>query len=94
MIPPMNRGLIISPFPFQQRARICYFKCIIEAFRYMLRRSGLSREQTKQMAFATRRAMLSMVETDLKALPTYERRRRVGILTCFVVDMCYLASAV
>jgi Protein of unknown function (DUF3638)/Protein of unknown function (DUF3645) len=55
-----------------QRAGSCYFKSVLEAFRFLLRSVGLSKVQAKQIAFATRYQMLSMAHTDLSRMESLQ----------------------
>ena len=50
----------------------CYYKSVLECFRYLLRRQGLSRAQAKQLAFCVRREYLEMVWEDLVCLSSFQ----------------------
>ena len=54
-----------SEYRTPQRAGNCYFKCVLECFRYLLRSQGFSRDMCKQLSFAVRREMVHMVREDL-----------------------------
>lgn len=57
-----------------QRAKVCYFRCVLEALRYLARsQAGLSQPQVKQLMFAMRRMSAEMCEEDLEALPDFAR---------------------
>jgi len=49
-----------------QRSGVCYYRCILTATRYSMRRLGLKQNQVKQMLHCIRRGYLTRVTEDLK----------------------------
>ena len=60
-----NKGYIAYRTP--QRSETCYTKNLMEAFRYLLLRHGLSSSQVKQVTFAIRTQLLTACQDDLLA---------------------------
>ena len=48
-----------------QRSGVCYYRCILTAARYCLRRLGFKQPQVKQLMHVTRRAFVARVKDDL-----------------------------
>lgn len=48
-----------------QRAGMCYYKCVVAAARYLLKRCGLSFAERKQVLFATRREYVRLANEDM-----------------------------
>ena len=59
-----------------QRAGNCYYKSVLECFRYLMRRAGLTRAQAKQVAFCVRREYVEMTWEDLVCLSAFRSKFR------------------
>jgi len=55
-----------------QRSNTAYYRAVLEAVHYLLRRKGLSMRNAKQVAVAVRAQMLEMVDNDLHYMPTVD----------------------
>ena len=49
-----------------QRSGVCYYRCILAAMRYSMRRLGLSQNHVKQMLHVIRRGYVHRVIEDLE----------------------------
>ena len=49
-----------------QRSGVCYYRCILSATRYSMRRLGLKQNQVKQMLHVVRRGYIHHVIHDLE----------------------------
>jgi len=59
---------VSGDYETQQRAGVCYYRCVLAWIRYHLRRYfGLTRVQMKQVMFALRLSFLDLIEADLNA---------------------------
>lgn len=66
-------------FETPQRAGTCAFRCLLTAFRYLMKRGGLRVEQRKQMTFALRLGFLDRVTLQLQGLA--QTRSTVNLVT-------------
>ena len=83
LIPHLTGGTVASSLSTQddaceyrtpQRAGTCYYKSVLECFRYNMRRQGLTKAQAKQVAFCIRREYVEMVWEDLVCLTSFQSK--------------------
>jgi len=73
-----------------QRAGSCYVRCVLESFHHLMRRKGLSLEQTKLVSFALRYQLVLMLEHDLKAVK-HLRSSNVRLIRMSCQQLAYCA---
>jgi hypothetical protein len=53
-----------------ERAALSFFRVMLEAFHYLLRRKGLTDVKTKKASFVVRAQFLALVDNDLRFVPS------------------------